>query len=162
MSGEEAKPEEPQKKEENWDELRDRDRRRAARGQDEKDEKDSEKSEKDEKFTRDPLSGLTWALIFIGAGVILLVQSMGVIQWDRFGGAWHPILIFAGLVVLLEAALRLVIPAYRRSITGTVIFAFLLLAMGLGGAFGWNFTWAFFLIAIGIAMILGGLTRGRL
>ena len=136
--------------------------RRQHDEKEEKDEKDREKSEKDEKFTRDPLSAIIWAIIFISAGVILLAGSMGWVDWERIGSAWQPILIVAGFLFLAEAAVRLIVPAFRRPILGTLIFAFFLLAVGLGGAFNWSVTWPLFLILIGVAIILGGLFKGRL
>jgi len=136
-------------------------RQRSRNEKEEKDEKDRDHAEKDEKYTRDPLSALAWALIFIMAGLVLLVQSVGIIDWDRMGGAWNPILIGAGLILLLEAALRMAIPSYRRPIIGSLIFALIVLAMGVNGFFGWNITWPVFLILIGLAIILGGLFRGR-
>lgn len=129
---------------------------------DEKDEKDREKSEKNEKYTRDPLSAIVWAFIFIGAGVVLLLESTGLIDFGRYLNAWQIIMAVAGVVLLLEAAVRLIVPAYRRPVLGTIILGFILLSIGLGGFARWELIWPIVLILVGLSIILGGLFRGRL
>jgi len=159
MSNEEMRTAGPQP---DWREQRARRRgEKDEKEEKEEEEKREEKGEKEEKWTRDPLGGIIWALILIAAGLILLIQSLGIVEWELFGGAWTAIFLAAGLILLLEVALRLVIPAYRRPVSGTLVFAFILLGIGLGGFFGWNVTGAVVLIAIGVAIILGGLLRGR-
>lgn len=155
MSDEELRPEKLGEPEER------RRRRRDEKGDGEKEEKEDEKSEKDEKWVRDPLGGAIWALILIAAGVILLLESVNLVYWDALGGAWSVIFVAAGLILLLEVFLRLVMPAYRRPVTGTLVFACVLLAIGLGSSFGWAAVWAAFLIVLGLAMILGGVLRRR-
>jgi len=158
MSHEELRTEQPEEEEESWREMRRRERRPEEK--EEKEEKEEEKTEKEEKWTRDPLSGVTSALILIVAGAILLVESLGILLW--YGSAWNVILIAAGLILLLQAALRLVVPAYRRPVLGTLVFAFILLSIGLGGFFGRGVTWPLFLIIAGLAIIISGLLKGRL
>ena len=41
------------------------------------DEKSTEEKSWDEKWARDPLSAVTWALIFIWAGFVLLASNLG-------------------------------------------------------------------------------------
>ncbi|MDY6916466.1 MAG: hypothetical protein SVP26_00720 [Chloroflexota bacterium] len=89
-------------------------RRRVRHEKDEKQEKEEEKQEKswEEKWRRDPIGVLTWALIFIWSGVVLILETQNVMAdypwwsaWAFFfaGGAccrsfrrctgWHPLLI---------------------------------------------------------------------
>jgi hypothetical protein len=119
--------------------------------------------EKDEKGpSGDPLGGVIWALILITAGLIFLAETtLGLFDFEQFGGAWNLIFVAVGLILLLEVALRLLLPAYRRPISGTVVFAFILLALGLSGIVGWQITWPVFIIAIGVAMLISGLLRWR-
>lgn len=81
----------------------------------------------------------------------------------RFGGpdAWPVILMGAGVIVLLEVIIRLLVPSYRRPVIGSLIFGFVLLAIGLQGVIGWEFIWSFALIAIGLAILVGGLAWCR-
>ena len=125
----------------------------------EEQEKHGEKEEKEQQ--RDPLSSITGALILILIGVILLAESQGWVAWEQFGGLWNLFFVGLGLLLLLEAALRLVLPAYRRPILGQVIGGLILLAIGLGGVTGFQITGPIILIGIGLAILIGGLFRGR-
>jgi len=136
----------------------------------EKHEKDEEKAEKEhekeeksweEKWRRDPLSAVVWAAILIWAGVVLLAESMGFLARFERLDTWGLIFLGAGLIVLLEVAIRLLVPAYRRAVGGTLIFAVVLVGIGLGGLFGWAVTWPLILIAVGVGMLLRGLFRRR-
>jgi len=126
------------------------------------DEKDREKSEKDEKGTRDPLSSVLWAIFLIMVGVILLAQQMGYFRFGDWSNIWQTFMAAAGVTLLLEAVLRLILPAYRRPVLGNIIGGLILLSIGLGGVLNWSITWPVILIAIGVAILLGGLFRGRL
>ena len=133
--------------------------------EDEKAEKEREKHEKEnmtweEKWRRDPLSAASWALVLIWAGLVLLADNLGLfagVDWfDTFG----LILTGAGLIVLLEIALRLLIPAYRRPVGGSLVWAAILLGLGLGNLFGASIAWPLILIAVGVALLLRGLIGG--
>jgi hypothetical protein len=146
----------------------------------EKDEKERGKQEEktvEEKWTRDPLSALVWASILIWAGVVLLFSSFGAFEalsdfirelpirdWAIGGGesryidlgGWNVFFVGAALILFLEAAVRLVVPAYRRSVSGTLIVGFVFLGIGLGN---WTCIWALGLIALGISILVRGFTR---
>jgi hypothetical protein len=124
-------------------------------------EKRGEKEEKeekrwDEKWRRDPLSAIVWAAILIWAGLVLLVDNLGLLV--RFEGldTWAIIFLGAGLIVLLEVVVRLLVPDYRRPVMGSFIFALVLLGVGLGDLIGWNAIWPLVLIAIGVSILIRG------
>jgi hypothetical protein len=147
---------------------------------DEKDEKEVDRRQEksvEEKWTRDPLSALVWAAILIWAGVVLLFSSLGAFEtlsdfirelpiqdWAIGGGesqyidlgAWNVFFVGAAIILFLEAAVRLLIPAYRRSVTGTLILGFVFLGIGLGN---WTCIWALGLIALGISILVRGFTK---
>lgn len=144
------------------------------------DEKEQEKSQEknwDEKWRRDPLGGIIWALIFIWSGVVLLMSNLGYLDQfakeiafntgveplDKAISSWPIILIGAGALFLLEVILRLIIPEYRRPVTGTLIFAFILISIGLNSIFGfsWTLIWPLILIVIGLSILLRGLFRQK-
>ncbi|MGD2103983.1 MAG: hypothetical protein PVJ55_02565 [Anaerolineae bacterium] len=132
--------------------------------EEEKAEKEREKHEKenmtlDEKWRRDPLSAAVWAVILIWAGLVLLADNLGFFGAWEWVEAWGLILTGAGLIVLLEAALRLIVPAYRRPIGGTLIWGAILLGLGLGNLVGASIAWPLILIAIGVGLLLRGLLR---
>lgn len=135
------------------------------------DEKETEKQEEkspqekswDEKWRRDPLGTLTWAAIFIWAGLVLLANNLGYFQTagSFLAGVevWSLIFLGAGVLVLLEVLARLLFPEYRRGVTGSIIFGFILVGIGLGDIFSWELVWPFILIALGLAIVLRGVLR---
>lgn len=137
------------------------------------DEKEAEKQEEkswDEKYRNDPVSVAVWACIFIWAGLVLLVGNLGLLDWlsiepgRRFfvwGDSWGLILLGAGVIVLIGAGFRYMVPAYRRSITGDLIFGVILIGIGVGNIFGFNVTLPLILIVIGLSIMLRGWRRGR-
>lgn len=145
----------------------------------EKDEKERDKTEEktvEEKYRRDPLGSIIWAVILIWAGLVFLGNSLGLFNnfpsgfglpfsnnfdWGAGTGAWTIVFIGAGIIVLAEAVIRLMVPAYRRPIGGTLVFAFILIGIGLGNIFSWNVIWPLIVIAIGLSVLLGGFWRRR-
>ncbi|MGD1995201.1 MAG: hypothetical protein PVH62_00355 [Anaerolineae bacterium] len=132
--------------------------------------KEEEKQEEkgrgwDEKWRRDPLSAIVWATILIWAGVAMLLANAGSLDnWSFLGSrlqAWSVGFIGAGVIVLLEVVVRLLVPAYRRGVGGTLVFAAILLGVGFGEVVGWELTGALILIAIGLSALLSGLLRPR-
>jgi len=138
------------------------------------DEKEMEKREEkapEEKWRRDPLGSIIWALILLWAGVVLLLDNLGTLdsikeslaptglEWLPLGvGVWGLILLGAGVILLFEVLLRLLVPAYRRPVIGTIILAFVFIGIGLGNLVSWGLIWAVILIAIGLSILVRGLT----
>ena len=152
-------------------------------GQDEKfDEKDREKREEksseekssEEKWQRDPLSAVIWALILIWAGLVFLMDNLGILDSIQTSGGmipgvdievdlgpWAIILTGAGVIVLLEALIRVLVPAYRRPVGGTIVFGFILIGIGLGNLLNWSLVFPLILIGLGLSIILRGFMRPR-
>jgi vacuolar-type H+-ATPase subunit I/STV1 len=147
---------------------------------DEKQEKEVEKRDEkapDEKWRRDPLGAIIWACILIWAGVVFLLDQLGYLdsiqdllyqrqaEWMiGFPGefsTWGLVFLGAGVILLFEVLIRLVVPAYRRSVTGTIILAFVFIGIGLGNVISWQLIIALILIAAGLSIVIGGLTRRR-
>jgi hypothetical protein len=124
--------------------------------------------------TRDSLSTVIWALIFIWAGGVLLAENLGYLRalqarfsdvpgaWSYFGMAsWPLIFLGAGALVLVEVVVRLMAPSFRRPILGHVISATVLIGVGLGPLTNWGVIWPVILILIGASMLLRGWFRNR-
>jgi hypothetical protein len=118
------------------------------------DEKRNEKSF-DEKWRSNPLSALIWAGILIWAGLVLLAENLGLFSSREGLESWNVILAGAGVLVLIEALVRYTMPAYKRPITGTVIFGLILLGVALGGTRGWELVWPLLLIVAGVGLLFG-------
>jgi hypothetical protein len=131
--------------------------------EEEKAEKEHEKEEKtwEEKWRRDPLSAAVWALMLIWAGLVLLASNLTLLA--RFGDpdAWGLVFAGAGVILLLEVVVRVLAPAYRRPVGGTLILAAVLVSIGLRILTDSDMVWALVLIAIGVGMLLRGFTRRR-
>ncbi|MHB0876901.1 MAG: hypothetical protein ACYC5O_12755 [Anaerolineae bacterium] len=126
----------------------------------EKDEKDRrEAREKEEKGPSDRLSSAAWAMILIFAGAVLLAVTTNAFPWLDWENAWGLILMGAGVAVGLEVVLRLLIPEYRRPVSGQIVLAVVLFLVGLGGITGWENIWPIFLIGLGVSILIGALTR---
>ena len=134
-------------------------------------EKRGEKGEKtrgekswDEKWRRDPINAMSWAAVFIWAGLGLLAETT---NWGpstfSWWITWAIILAGAGAIFILAALIRLGFPGHRRPITGNLIIGFILLGVGLQAMTNWNWATlgAFIFIAIGIIIILSGIFRRR-
>jgi hypothetical protein len=143
-----------------------------------RDEKSEEKSEEktwDEKWQRDPLSAVLWAAIFIWAGLVFLASNLGILDWALQGAseitglgmfnnavrAWPLVLVGAGVIILIGVLIRLLVPAYRKPVTGSIIFAIILIGIGLGDLINWGIVWAVILIILGIAILTHGFNRRK-
>lgn len=156
--------------------------------QNEKYEKEEEKNEKnwsneeeksfEEKWRRDSLGAIVWALILIWAGVVFLASNMGILGafndfLARFGlqtaelpfklpflrlEAWSLIFIGAGVLLLAEVVIRLLIPSYRKPVVGTAILAVVALGIGLGT---WGLIFPLILIVAGLAILFGAFFRPK-
>jgi hypothetical protein len=123
--------------------------------EEEKREKEEEKkSEKqmDEKFRRDPVRGITFAIILIWGGIVAFVETADISK-PEWWQAWSVFFVGTGLILLVKALFRLR-PEHRRPIGGTLVIGIILLCIGLGDIIGWSYSWPVFLIAIGL-IILG-------
>ena len=133
----------------------------SERPRNEKEEKEEKGKEEgwEEKWRRDPLNAALWAIVLIWAGLVLIAINLDIFAtgWE----AWPVIFLGAGVIVLLGVVVRLLVPAYRRPVTGNIIFGFILLGIGLGELLRWEIVGALVLIAIGVSIILSRLVGGQ-
>lgn len=129
----------------------------------EKQEKQEEKEEKswDEKWRRDPLNAAVWAIIVIWAGLMLLASNFHLLDWIPFLEPWSLFFLVAGLILLLEVGIRLLLPAYRQPVIGNAILAVVFLVIGLGDIISWQCLLPAAVIAVGFYLLFRGLLRRR-
>jgi hypothetical protein len=134
----------------------------SERPRDEKEEKD-EKNQGgwDEKWRRDPVDAAMWAILLIWGGLMLLASNLDLFAGIERFPTWSIGFVGAGVIVLLAAAFRLVVPAYRRPLTGNLIFGLILIGIGLGEVIGWVVIGPLVLIGIGLGILVTGILRRR-
>jgi hypothetical protein len=108
----------------------------------------------------DPLNWFTGALILIWAGFVLLFKNMGEVLGVEPENASAWILTGVGVLLWLEAILRLAILKYRRWVGERVIMGMIFVIVGLGEVVEISL-WPLLLVSIGIAMMLGYFTLPR-
>jgi hypothetical protein len=116
----------------------------------------------DEKHRNDPLSRVIWAGILIWAGAVLLVNNLGLLRAvPLLGGmsAWSLAFAGAGVIILLEVLIRLVVPEYSGPVIGSLIIALILLGVGLDDVVGWSIIWPSIVIGFGVVILLRALFR---
>jgi hypothetical protein len=125
----------------------------------------SEKKEKSvegwEKWCRgDLVDAVGWAAGFVWAAFVIIathtVIASNIVWWD----GWAVFFAGAGVIVLVETAVRLLLPAYRKGIAAKLIFGFILIGFGLGGLIGWVWVWPAVLVVVA-ATILKSALRSR-
>ncbi len=126
-----------------------------------REEKSRQEKQFDEKYRRDPLGAIVWPLILIWAGLVLLAANLGILNFipgvnrEPFGtGSWSLIFLGAGGIILLAAFARLLLPEYRRSITGDIILGVIFVGIGLGDLTNWTIVWPLIIIAVGVAILV--------
>jgi hypothetical protein len=103
---------------------------------------------------KDRLSWFTAALILIWAGGVLLLRNAGQTFGLDVEYAGSIVFIGAGVLLWLEALLRLAMPDYRRGIGERVILGMVLLVIGLGQMTEVNL-WPLLFVGIGVALLIG-------
>jgi hypothetical protein len=140
--------------------------RRHNEKQDEKQgEKEQEKQQEkgqglDEKYRRNPLGFISFALLVIWLGVTLLLQNAGVIDDSDHG--WAIFFWGGGIIILVLAVFRLVIPRFRRPVVGSFVWGAIWLGIGFGLWYDkWEVIGPIVIIAIGVAVLVGRLVPRR-
>jgi hypothetical protein len=102
----------------------------------------------------DPLTWFTAALVLMWAGVVLLAKNTGEVLGVevQYASAW--ILTGTGVLLWIEAILRLAIPACQQGVDTRIILGTVFVIIGLGEVVTISL-WPILLIVIGISMIVG-------
>jgi len=109
----------------------------------------------------DLVTMFTWAAVFIWAGLALLPNKVNFITASTNLGPWSLVFVGAGVIVLLGILICLLWPEYARPVGRRFILALILLGIGLQGVVGWRVIWPALLVAIGISILLRGVLSLR-
>ena len=135
--------------------------RRYARGEkDEKREKGEKEEKHEEKHEKDEKSG-DWTGAFVG-GFILVWLGISFYfveaRYTTWSDWWPYLIIGIGVVLIAQAVLRYSTSRFKGPAIGSLVGGMVLLIIGLAGMVGMRDWWPFVLIAIGVMVIVAGLT----
>ena len=108
----------------------------------------------------DRIDAFAWAAIFIWGGQVLLAGATGFAANFTWWNGWSVFLTGAGVIVLIEAGVRLLVPEHRQPLVWNLICGFILLGFGLGDT-AWRWVLPLVLIVIGLTVFRGALARRR-
>ncbi|MGC9347981.1 MAG: hypothetical protein ACP5JG_07580 [Anaerolineae bacterium] len=109
------------------------------------------------------LDALIWALVFVWAGVVLLLENLGYLDAITFGAfdmrwdlpfrdtVWTLIFLGASALVALDVLVRILVPVYEHSILGYLILMVVLFFVGVGHV---ELIWPTILISLGLGLII--------
>lgn len=98
-----------------------------------------------EWFREDRLDKVVWAAALVWAGLVILANNLGYLN----GQGWSLFFVGAGMLALFELSIRLLLPAHRRDLFGTLLWAGLMFLLS-----GWSLFWPIALIATGAYILL--------
>lgn len=135
-----------------------RDEKEEEKRHEKEDEKKDEKRW-EEKYHQDALSSVTWALVLIWLGVVFLANALG--WWTWFWKVEAMAIGGVGVIVLIVALLRLVMPQFRIPVTGSLILGLVFLGVAFWIQFGAVWFWPVVLIAVGAVFLVRSLSRRK-
>ena len=107
---------------------------------------------------RDRLSSAVGGVILIWLGICFIMVMNGPWEW---GSVWSYFLGGIGVILVLEVVARSLLPEFRRPVASRLIFAVILIAVGFGSTLGIENWWPLVIVGIGVAILVGQLTRSR-
>lgn len=114
----------------------------------------NETENNEKKRGSDALDMAWWAAVLIWVGLVLLAEYLGLLVSLQPLEAWELIFIGAGVLSLLGAVIRLLVPACRHRIGWAIVVGVVLIAIGLGSTVGWGVIGPVVLIGIGLVLLV--------
>jgi len=105
----------------------------------------------------DRIDAVGWAAGFLWGALVILAGTTGLAANYAWWDGWSVFFTGAGIIVLVGAAVRWLVPGFRRSFVADLVFGSVLLAVGLGDLVPWEWILPVVMIAVAIAI----LRRGR-
>lgn len=117
-------------------------------------------AEWDNFWKSDRADALGWVAIFLWGALVIVAENTNFRDEFSWWDAWGVFFAGAGVIVLIETAVRLAMPQYRSKWGWTLFWGCAFLALGLGGLAS-PIWYALPLVAIAIAILSGVLARSR-
>ena len=105
---------------------------------------------------KDPTNIVLVGFILIVLGLTLYLALTKIILWEKW---WTYFLIGLGVAFILTAILKIVVVANHAQALGYMIGGIIILFVGVQTMIGVKEWWPLILVAIGIAIVIHGLTR---
>ena len=115
----------------------------------------------EEWWKSDLVDAFGWAAGFIWGALVILAGATNFAANYSWWDGWAVFFTGAGVIVLIEVAVRMFLPEYRRGVVSNLVFGLILLAIGLGGLVGWAWVWPMALIAIAVVILRSALKRRK-
>ena len=112
-----------------------------------------------EKAKRKRLETFWWATVIVWAGLVFLVDYLGVLPEFREANAWSWIFLGAGIFGLLGALIRAASADLPKPTGWDYFWSALFLIIGAGGFFGGGIAFPIAIIVIGVAILANVLFR---
>ena len=110
------------------------------------------------RWRREPVPGLFFGLAIVLLGVTLFLATQGWIPWADW---WKYFMVGLGGILIIQVGVGLLYPGYRRLASGRLIVGIALISLGVGFLGGFGNWWPLIVVAVGLAVLLGSLLRGR-
>jgi hypothetical protein len=84
-------------------------------------------------------------------------------EWLNFLGlsTWSLIFLGAGVLIFIESLISTFVPSLRTDKNGNYFLAAIFLGIGLSGVVGWNLIWPFVLIFLGLSALASALIKRK-
>lgn len=115
----------------------------------------------DDWWSQDQADAVGWGAYFIWGALVILAQITDFSANFEWWNGWAVFFIGAGIITLVETAFRLVVPKYRRRWAPCLVWAFIMLAIGFGSG-GWEIPgwfWVLALALVGIVILIGAFAK---
>lgn len=112
-------------------------------------------------WQQDKLDSAGWGVAFIWGALVLLAEATGFSDDISWWDGWGVFFTGAGVISLISTLIRLQVPAYRRKWVGSLIWACVMLAIGLSAWESAGWICILVLFAIGVTTLRGAFGRGR-
>ncbi len=107
----------------------------------------------------DRLDAIGWAAAFLWAAFVLLVEGVGHPSDSSWWNGWAAFFVGAGVIVFVETAVRLLVPQYRSSWWWSLMVGAVLLGIGLDSWEAWAWIGAAVMAITGVAILRDVLAR---